>query len=240
MERSPRPATPRRWTAVVVALAGFAVIGVTVDARAADAPTVVVAAADRAASTAATAPPADAAAADAPVVSVAPFLPSVVVVGDSLTVGIEPYFAALLPDRAGRVAVDARVGRPTSEGLTVLSRQKVEPGAIVVLALGTNDGADRAAFARRIDEGMALATGASTVIWFTIWRGGPVEPLNAALAAAAARYPTMRIVDWAGAVAAHREWMARDGVHSSPTGYRARAAMLAAAVESCCVVSSDR
>jgi len=214
----------------VVALAAFAVVGATVDVRAADAPIAAVVAADRALPPAAAEPPA----AEAPGTPVAPFLPGVVVVGDSLTVGIEPYFAALLPDRAGRVAVDARVGRPTSEGLTVLARQKVEPGAIVVLALGTNDGADRAAFARRIDEGMALAAGASAVLWFTVWRGGPVEPLNAALADAADRYPTMRIVDWAGAVAAHREWMAYDGVHSGPIGYRARAAMLAAAVESCC------
>ena len=54
---------------------------------------------------------------------------------------------------------------------------------------------------------------------------------------ALARDPSLpgivRIVPWAREVAAHPGWVGGDGVHATPRGYQARAALYAQAIDSC-------
>jgi lysophospholipase L1-like esterase len=49
----------------------------------------------------------------------------------------------------------------------------------------------------------------------------------------AGQLPTLRVVPWAAAIAAHPSWVGGDGVHATPEGYRQRAQMYAAAAKSC-------
>src|SRR5437667_3060456 len=69
----------------------------------------------------------------------------VLVVGDSLAVGLEPTLGALVAPRA--VVWDVRAGRTTPEGLVRLRAKlrAVTPGAVLV-SLGTNDGPRTARF----------------------------------------------------------------------------------------------
>ncbi len=109
-----------------------------------------------------------------------------------------------------------------------------------VIALGTNDTADVAVGSHvglitRIQRMMA-ATHGQPVMWVNVKSllvGGPyAEPSmlrwDAALLRACARYPNMRIFDWAS-LAQHR-WFISDGIHYTSAGYRARAKDIANAL----------
>jgi peptidoglycan/LPS O-acetylase OafA/YrhL len=109
-----------------------------------------------------------------------------------------------------------------------------------VFALGTNDSANSAAGSvvgakDRIDRMMRAAHGLP-VMWPTLKTLTTVGPyanasmlkFNAALLAACARYPNLRIYDWAGEV--ETTWYQRDGIHFTSQGYAERARHLARAL----------
>ena len=109
-----------------------------------------------------------------------------------------------------------------------------------VLALGTNDTADIAigsntGRAARIREMMAVI-GRQPVLWVNVKSlvaSGPyaeseMQAWNAALLRACARYPNMRVYDWAAAV--RNRWFISDGVHFTSAGYAARAHLIANAL----------
>jgi hypothetical protein len=108
------------------------------------------------------------------------------------------------------------------------------------LALGTDDTADVAAgslvqLSTRIHRMMAAAQG-QPVMWInvkTLLSSGPYAEANMlrwnrALLRACARYPNMRIYDWASA--AKRRWFISDGIHYTSAGYAARARLIADAL----------
>jgi peptidoglycan/LPS O-acetylase OafA/YrhL len=109
-----------------------------------------------------------------------------------------------------------------------------------VLALGTNDTADVAAGSQvglmtRIGRMMSVAHG-EPVMWVNVKSlraSGPYAESNMLrwdnrLRAACARYPNMRIFDWASVV--KTRWFIADGIHYTSAGYAARARMIANAV----------
>ncbi len=109
-----------------------------------------------------------------------------------------------------------------------------------VLALGTDDTADVAAgsqtpLATRIARMMTAAHG-EPVMWVnvkTLVSSGPyaeanMERWDSALAAACARYPNMRIFNWASVV--QPGWFISDGIHYTSAGYKARAELIADAL----------
>ncbi len=109
-----------------------------------------------------------------------------------------------------------------------------------VIALGTDDTADVAAgsevgLATRIARMMSAAKG-EPVLWVnirTLVSSGPyAEPnmarFDRALLAACARYPNLRIFDWAAV--ARRKWFISDGIHYTSAGYAARAQQIADAL----------
>ncbi len=106
-----------------------------------------------------------------------------------------------------------------------------------VLALGTNDTADVAigssvSRAARILEMMSLI-GSQPVMWVNVkslLAAGPYSEAdmlawNAALVRACARYPNMRVYDWASVV--KNRWFIPDGIHYTSAGYAARARRIA-------------
>jgi hypothetical protein len=106
-----------------------------------------------------------------------------------------------------------------------------------VFALGTNDTANvsvgsAVGLTGRIDEMMSVAHG-EPVLWVntvTELSGGPWSEANeqlwdAALVSTLARYPNMRILNWAAV--AQPDWFLPDGIHYSPVGCAARAQAIA-------------
>jgi hypothetical protein len=167
-----------------------------------------------------------------------PRLPrDVIVIGDSLAIGIEQPLKALLP--GWRVRVDGRIGRPLAEGMQILAREP-SPPAIVAFSLFTNDDPGNT---RALDAAVrATASRApGCVVWSTIVR----PPLNGVSYAAAnavlerlASDPEitlgMKLVDWAAEVAQSPSLVSpKDGVHGTPEGYRVLAQLYAAAIQEC-------
>jgi hypothetical protein len=164
---------------------------------------------------------------------------SVVVIGDSLAVGMAPDLQALLPGRP--VLVDARIGRPLDEGMSVLAASD-PPRASFVYSLFTNDNPARIEYLdAAVRESVAALGPHGCAVWATIVRpkvgGRTYGAVNARLRALALD-PALRgrllIADWAHAVRGHRkQWLAKDGVHGTAAGYWARAQLYADALARC-------
>ena len=159
----------------------------------------------------------------------------VLVVGDSLAVGTEPYLGPLLGDRT--LVSDVRNGITTPQGMRLLrmSLRTVVPQT-VVLSLGTNDGGDPARFADRLRRTMALLAPDTCVVWSTIIRPrrkGPYRPLNRVLHKLKKQDPRLVVIDWEHAVTGGAVLLP-DGLHADPAGYRYRSAMIADAVNAGC------
>ena len=161
--------------------------------------------------------------------------PTVLVVGDSLAVGMKPFLTRLVAPNA--VVWDARSGRTTPQGLVRLRARlrQVRPQAVVI-SLGTNDGSDPARFTERISKALRAIPPGACVVWADVYRParkGPYFALNQALRAQAARHHRMTIVDWREAVARHAVRLP-DGLHPDAAGFAYRSRQFAAALAQHC------
>jgi lysophospholipase L1-like esterase len=159
----------------------------------------------------------------------------VLVVGDSLAVGLHPSLDRLLRPR--RVVWDAVNGRTTPQGMAALrsALRRVDP-AVVVLSLGTNDGPDPERFASRIRRTLAAIPADACVLWASVFRPprkGPYAGLNRVLRRHARRDPRLLLVDWRRAVARGAVALP-DGLHPDAAGFRHRSRMVAAALARGC------
>ena len=164
---------------------------------------------------------------------------AVVLIGDSLAVGMAPALQSLLPDRP--VLVDARVGRPLDEGMAILAGSK-PPKASFAYSLFTNDDPIRI---EQLDAAVRSSVAAlgphGCAVWATIVRpkvvGRSYAYVNARLRALAldpALSGRLLVADWARAVQYHRRaWLAKDRIHATPAGYLARAQLYADALSTC-------
>lgn len=109
-----------------------------------------------------------------------------------------------------------------------------------VFALGTTDTANvavgsRTTRAARIDRMMSVV-GDDPVLWVDVkslvtsgaWSNANMQLWNAALAEAQARYPNLKIYDWASVV--QDEWFSSDRIHYTSAGYAQRARLIADAL----------
>jgi lysophospholipase L1-like esterase len=158
----------------------------------------------------------------------------VLVVGDSLAVGLK----ATLPGLLGQdVAWDAKSGRTTPQGLSALrSSLKIVRPSVVIVSLGTNDGPDPRRFASRIDRALAAIGPNACVVWSDIYRParkGPYAALNGVLGAEALKVRRLHLVAWNRAVA-RRAVALPDGLHPDAAGFAYRARLIAKAVRAHC------
>lgn len=118
-------------------------------------------------------------------------------VGDSLLVGSGSALKGDLPGR--NIEIDAKVGRPTTEGLTVL-RAKGTRGLPmnVLINLGTNDAQD-GSFAAKVEAILSYLGPNRKVFWDTVWFGpaGSNHPdaVNTILNNAKGAHPNLTVID---------------------------------------------
>jgi hypothetical protein len=160
----------------------------------------------------------------------------VLVIGDSLAIGMTEPLRAALP--GWRVRVDARIGRPLAEGMQILAAQR-DPPAIIAFSLFTNDDPRATDALERAVRSTAGRRG-GCVVWATIvrppYQGVPYTAANELLdrlGSSPELALRLRIVDWRAAVADAPSYLAPDGVHGTPAGYRALGTLYAGAIRSC-------
>jgi lysophospholipase L1-like esterase len=163
----------------------------------------------------------------------------VLVVGDSLAVGMRPFLGAML--EPGEVVWDARSGRTTPEGLVRLrARLREVAPQTVVISLGTNDGPDPARFAGRIQRALQAIPISACIVWADINRPprkGGYHALNHVLEQAAAKDPRVVLVHWDRAVLRGTVALP-DGLHPDAPGFRYRSLMIAGAVARGCTAAA--
>jgi hypothetical protein len=157
--------------------------------------------------------------------------PPVLVVGDSLAVGLEPYLAPMVAPRA--VVWDARNGRTTPQGLVRLRAElrAVRPAAVLI-SLGTNDGPHADRFRHRIRRALRAIPAGTCVVWSDLHRPrrkGPYRPLNTVLEREARRDRRLVVVHWSRAVD-RRAVHLRDGIHPDAAGFDYRSELYARAL----------
>ena len=159
-----------------------------------------------------------------------------VLVGDSLAVGIQSPLTNAL--RGWSLTTNGRVSRPLAEGMGIVRGMSERP-PVLAISLFTNDSPGAVDTLRSaVRETITRQAGHGCVVWATIVRpavgGVTYARANQALAELSAENPAvMKLVPWAQQVEAHPEWLASDGVHATPAGYSARAQMYAEAARSC-------
>jgi len=149
------------------------------------------------------------------------------VIGDSLTVGASPGIQAFLPDV--HLRLDARVGRPTLEGVQAAASTRAAAADVVVVALGSNDSCTVAECRRRVDAVLTAVGSKPAVIWMSPARFRPnMAAMRSAIAAAATSSKgRMTVLDWQPYLDDHPEIIASDGIHLTADGYRLRAQVTA-------------
>jgi lysophospholipase L1-like esterase len=159
---------------------------------------------------------------------------TVLVVGDSLATGLEPYLEPLIAPRT--VAWDVSAGRTTPEGLVRLrSELRVMTPRAVLISLGTNDGPHADRFRDRIRRALRAIPPHVCVVWADLDRPprkGPYRPLNAELARAARHDRRLVLVHWHHAVTSHRVLLP-DGIHPDSPGFDYRSRLYASALGRC-------
>jgi lysophospholipase L1-like esterase len=157
--------------------------------------------------------------------------------GDSLSVGTDPYLSKRL--RGYRIERRYDVGLHAYDAATIVSRSRASLPDVIVISAGTNDDPRIvSAFRRSIAEILGAAGDGRCVVWPTISRppaaGATYDGFNRVLVQGSRQHRNLVLVGWARMVRRHPGWLSRDGVHVSVAGYRARAAAIAAAVKTRC------
>jgi hypothetical protein len=150
-----------------------------------------------------------------------PFRPPPLAVGDSIMLGA---FDSL---RARGFEVDVRGCRQMSEGLSVLRARRSLPGFVVV-GLGTN----WTVTLGQVRQALRII-GRERVLGLVTPRevGGVQSSDQAVMRQAGRRWPNrVRVIDWVRRSAGHSDWFYTDGLHLTPTGARAMARLIRAAL----------
>ncbi len=148
--------------------------------------------------------------------------PSVLIVGDSLTVGSQRQLRSRLRGHVRSLQIDARVSRNTKGGISRLRATVARRSNVWVVGLGTNDSASSTQTRKNVVEVMRLAGPRRQVVWINIVRPGPYYRVNRAFRTLDKKYENLTVVDWAGIVRNRRGLLAGDRVHLTPLGTRLR------------------
>ena len=124
------------------------------------------------------------------------------------------------------------MSRHAYEGADVMRRYGSRLPRVIHVSLGTNDDpGDVAGFRDAIADVMKVA-GQGAAAWSgrtscAALPGRELPRLQPRAGGRVERRDNLRVLNWVRMVRAHPEWLARDGVHVSAAGYRARAKAVA-------------
>jgi NADH:ubiquinone oxidoreductase subunit len=156
--------------------------------------------------------------------------------GDSLAVGTQPYIPGEL--RRWSVAQSVAVSRHAPEGAAVMRAYGRSLPRVIHVSLGTNDDPRQvSSFRASVRAVMHAAGPRRCVVWTNIVRppvaGAGYAGYNHALAEESRSREKLLVVNWARMVRENPQWLAGDGVHVSAEGYQARAQAIARSVRRC-------
>jgi len=149
----------------------------------------------------------------------------VTAVGDSVMLGARSELGKVFP----KLTLDAAISRQAREVASRVTgrREAGQLAQVVVIHTGTNG----PAYASILEPLVAALADRKRVV--LVSNHAPdqwVEESNRVIAGLARKYPNVRLADWAGASAGHRDYFYSDGVHTNPAGARAYAQLVAQAV----------
>ncbi|MDQ0049289.1 lysophospholipase L1-like esterase [Paenibacillus polymyxa] len=150
----------------------------------------------------------------------------VTMIGDSVTVGIEPYLKEQLPN----MTVDGKVGRQMSQAVKVINELSAQGklGDQVIIELGTNGPFSK----DHLRDVLQSLSGAKQVILVTTrvpkgWQ----DTVNDTITEVADEFSNVSVVDWHSASVGKDEYFYKDGVHLKPDGSRYYTSLLVAALQ---------
>ena len=144
-------------------------------------------------------------------------------IGDSVMLGASISLGALPPC----AALDAIESRQVAEGPAALQAHAPYP-PVVVIHLGTNGTMSPS----DIDVMLGALRDVPTVVLVTVQLNGLrswEDQVNTEIAAAAGRFPNVRLADWKAVSAGHPEYFREDQIHLSPQGAAVYAVAITAA-----------
>ena len=169
------------------------------------------------------------AAATAPPVP-APVDPRLLIIGDSVILGAKGWIAGLLWPRGWHVNQTSHESMHTWEAPRIIDAnlQRGGIGDVVVVQLGTNDGISASELASYMETTMQHLAGVERVYWinmrqFRSW----VPAANAVIAAAAAKWPNLRVIDWDARSTPDPSLVYADGYHLNGRGQAVMAQLIA-------------
>jgi lysophospholipase L1-like esterase len=161
---------------------------------------------------------------------------TLLVVGDSLTVGTQPYLHRNL--RRWRIHQRVAISTQVSEGPGILRSYGRRLPRVIFVNLGTNgDPRATGTFLSAIRRTMRIAGPRRCVVWSSIVRppvgGASYARLNRVLADQARKRPNLMLFRWVRLARRHPSWFGPDHVHVTATGYTVRARAMARQVRKC-------
>lgn len=159
---------------------------------------------------------------------------NILVVGDSLAVGLRPSLPQMLDEDHIAWRVKSGMGSPWVISQLRAGIRDDRPD-VILISSGTNDGPDPERFEWRIRKIMQ-SSGQACVLWYTIARParkGAYRQLNQQLRKAAENSDNLHLLQWERAVRL-KQVALPDGVHPTSRGYRKRASMAATGIRNHC------
>jgi lysophospholipase L1-like esterase len=165
-----------------------------------------------------------------------PYSRTLLVVGDSLAVGTQPYVARFL--RGWRVRQRVAISTQVSEAPGILRSYGRRLPRVIFVNLGTNgDPRATGTFLSAVRRTMKVAGPRRCVVWSTIVRppvaGASYQRLNRVLAKQARKRRNLIMFRWVRMARRHPSWFGPDRVHVTGTGYRIRARAMARRIRRC-------
>jgi lysophospholipase L1-like esterase len=161
---------------------------------------------------------------------------TLLVVGDSLTVGTAPYMHRNL--RRWHIHQRVAISTQVTEGPGILRSYGRHLPRVIFVNLGTNgDPRATGAFLTSIRRIMRVAGPHRCVVWASIVRppvaGASYHRLNHVLADQALRRRNLILFRWVVLARRHPSWFGPDHVHVTATGYKVRARAMARDIRQC-------
>jgi hypothetical protein len=157
----------------------------------------------------------------------------VVIIGDSVILGARNDLYARLGYAGWNItAFAAEESFFTFDAPALIDRLRPYMGEVVVIELGANDGADPWQFVATVNTVMTHLEGIPRVYWVNMRHSRRWVPAaNSVIAAAATRYPTLRVIDWDARSTPDPFTVYSDGLHLPPYGRAAMAEVVAVALD---------